>query len=152
MPLPNIFDRQVSEAVIDRLNKLTPDTQPLWGKMSVDQMLAHCNVTYEMTYTDKHPKPGFFMRVLLKLFVKNSVINETPYKKNGGTAPAFIIKGDRDFALEKQRLTDYIRKTQELGASHFEKKESISFGVMSAVEWNNQFYKHLDHHLSQFGV
>ena len=34
----------------------------------------------------------------------------------------------------------------------FEGKESNSFGPLTKGEWNNMFYKHLDHHLSQFGV
>jgi SRSO17 transposase len=49
-------------------------------------------------------------------------------------------------------LKAYIIKTQELGATHFEGKESHSFGTLTSTEWNNMFYKHLDHHLGQFGV
>ena len=45
-----------------------------------------------------------------------------------------------------------MKKTQELGRSHFDGKESLSFGPINAQEWNNLFYKHLNHHLSQFGV
>lgn len=52
------------------------------GKMSVDQMLAHCNVMYEMVYDDIHPKPNSFLRFILKSFIKNKVVNENPYLKN----------------------------------------------------------------------
>ncbi len=68
------------------------------------------------------------------------------------TAPQFIIKDDKDFMSEKRRLIDYIKKTQELGEDYFHNKESDSFGRLSKTEWNNMFYKHLDHHLGQFGV
>lgn len=150
--MQNIFTAPVAEAVIARINKLTPTTQPKWGKMSVDQMLAHCNVTYEMVYDDIHPKPGAFKRFLLKSFVKNLVVNETPYKHNSPTAPQFLVKGDKDFEKEKTRLIGYINKTTKLGGTHFEGKESLSFGKLTTNEWNNMFYKHLDHHLMQFGV
>lgn len=66
MDLPNIFTKEIAEGVIERINKLTPSSQPFWGKMSVAQMLAHCCVAYEMVYTNKHPKPGFLMRFILK--------------------------------------------------------------------------------------
>ena len=56
--MKNIFDAKETNTVIDRINKLVPITKPLWGKMSADQMLAHCNVTYEMAFEDKHPKPN----------------------------------------------------------------------------------------------
>ncbi|WP_288369580.1 DUF1569 domain-containing protein [uncultured Algoriphagus sp.] len=150
--MKNIFDQAVTDELTARVEALNPDSQPLWGKMSVDQMLAHCSVAYEMAYTDKHPKPNGLMRFLLKTFVKSGVVNEKPYPKNARTAPVFIISDRRDFEKEKSRLIGYLQKTQELGSEHFEGKESPSFGAMTAQEWNNLFYKHLDHHLNQFGV
>ena len=63
-----------------------------------------------------------------------------------------LIKTDKDFEAEKARLIAYIRRTQELGEAEFDGKRSDSFGVMTKTEWNNMLYKHLDHHLTQFGV
>jgi Protein of unknown function (DUF1569) len=152
MPIPNIFNKEVTSAIIERVNKLTPSTQPLWGKMSVAQMLAHCNVSYEMVYENIHPKPNAFMRFILKLLVKSKVVGEAPYGRNGQTAPQFIIKETKDFNTEKTRLKDFLVKTQQLGEDYFEGRESHSFGALTKTEWNNMFYKHLDHHLTQFGV
>jgi hypothetical protein len=120
--------------------------------MSVAQMLAHCCVSYEMVYTDKHPAPNAFVKFMLKLLVKNSIVNEKPYKKNGSTAPPFVINTDKNFEEEKGRLIAFINQTQALGQDHFEGLESNSFGALTKTEWNNLFYKHLNHHLSQFGV
>lgn len=150
--MKNIFDTKETEAVIDRINNLSPITRPLWGKMSADQMLAHCNVTYEMAFEDKHKKPNGFTKFMLKLFVKNTVVGDKPYKKNSRTAPQFLISNARNFVEEKARLTDYLKKAQSLGEAYFDDKESHSFGKLTKQEWNTMFYKHLDHHLSQFGV
>ncbi len=150
--MKNIFDATVSEEVIQRINALKTDTQPKWGKMSADQMLAHCNVTYELVYDPKTPKAKGFKKWMLKTFVKNIVVSEKPYKKNSRTAPEFLISDSKNFEAEKDRLIDYIKQTQTLGAEHFEGKESHSFGELPAKDWNNMFYKHLDHHLNQFGV
>ena len=79
-------------------------------------------------------------------------MGDKPYKKNGQTAPAFIITTAKDFEKEKARLIAYIEKTKDLGESFFDQKESLSFGRLTVAQWNNMFYKHLDHHLSQFGV
>jgi hypothetical protein len=152
MALPNIFDKDVSEKITQRINRLKPDTQAQWGKMNVAQMLAHCNVAYEMVYEDKHPKPNFLMKILLKSFVNQTVTGEKPYKRNSQTAPAFVMKYPKDFEKEKDRLVSYIQKTQQLGEANFDNKDSHSFGKLSITEWNNMFYKHLDHHLHQFGV
>ena len=150
--MKNIFKKEVTNEVIERIEQLTNSSQPIWGKMSVSQMLAHCCVTYEMIYTDKHAKPNGFVKLMLKLFVKNAVVSEKAYKKNGKTAPQFIIADEREFETEKKRLIDYLLKTQELGENYFNQKESHSFGKLSVTEWNNTFYKHLEHHLNQFGV
>lgn len=150
--MKNIFEPAVTGEITERINQLSPSTAQLWGKMNVAQMLAHCNVSYELVYEDIHPKPGRFTRFLLKTLVKNKVVNEKPYPKNNQTAPQFIIKGEKDFEKEKSRLIAYINKTQQLGENHFDGKESHSFGALTKAEWNNMFYKHLDHHLNQFGI
>lgn len=150
--MKDLFDPQVTAELISRINQLNPESPALWGKMSVDQMLAHCCVAYDMAFTNKYPKPNPVMRFLLKTFVKKGVVNEVPYKKNIPTAPAFVIADRKNFEEEKTLLIQYLEQTLALGKSHFEGKESLSFGPMSAQEWNNLFYKHLDHHLNQFGV
>ena len=152
MALPNIFTKSVSDSVVQRINKLTVATQPQWGKMSVAQMLAHCNVTYEMVYDNTHAKPNAIVKFMLKMFVKNTVVNEKAYKHNSSTAPQFLIIETKDFDAEKTRLIGFINKTQGLGEGHFDGKESFSFGNLNKTEWNNMFYKHLDHHLRQFGI
>ncbi|KIA83358.1 hypothetical protein OA84_07465 [Kaistella solincola] len=151
--MQDVFNAQQAQNYIDRINKLTPFAVPIWGKMSVDQMLAHCNVTYEMVYEpQRHKKPGGIAKFILKRFVKAKVVGEKAYSQNSPTAPQFIIKERQDFILEKKRLIGFIQKTQQLGREAFDGKESFSFGKLSAQEWNNMFAKHLNHHLEQFGV
>jgi len=150
--MKNMFNEKEIQTVVGRIKNLNTQAQPLWGKMSVDQMLAHCNVTYEMVYDKKHPKPNAFKRWMLKTIVKPIVVSDKPYKKNSRTAPEFLITDAKNFELEKNRLVDFINRTQRLGANHFENKASHAFGSLTSKEWNMMFYKHLDHHLKQFGV
>ena len=149
--MKTIFQKETVNELIARLEKLTPETKPKWGKMNVAQMLAHCNVSYEMVFENIHKAPNGFVKLILKLFVKEQVVGSKPYKKNGQTAPAFLITDHKDFEKEKDRLIAYLHKTEQLGESHFEGKESLSFGKLTAAQWNTMFQKHLEHHLSQFG-
>lgn len=150
--MKNIFNETDVNEYIARIQQLSENSTPKWGKMNVASMLAHCNVTYEFVYENIHPKQNAITRLLLKTFVKNLVVSEKPYKKNSQTAPEFIMKGDKDFEKEKQRLIEFLQRTLTLGKAHFEGKSSRSFGKLTAQEWNNMFAKHLDHHLTQFGV
>jgi hypothetical protein len=84
--------------------------------------------------------------------VKPIVTNDNPYKKNSQTAPVFIISNERDFEKEKSIFIDNVKKTEADGVAFFEGKVSSSFGPMTAKEWSTQFYKHIDHHFTQFGV
>lgn len=153
MALPNIFEKEVTDGIIARINNLKPDSPAQWGKMDVAKMLAHCNVAYETFYEPgKHPAPNFLMKFILKTFIKKKVTGEAPFPKNSPTAPYFIIKSDKDFETEKQRLIDYINKTQQLGESQFDGLESPSFGPLTKTEYSNMMYKHLNHHLTQFGA
>lgn len=150
--MKDIFDAAVTAGLIQRIQALRPDTRPLWGKMDVAQMLAHVNVSYEMVYESIHKRPNRLLRLVLRAFVKPGVVGDKPYPRSAPTAPAFRITDARDFERERSRLIAYLRRTQELGGEHFDGKESHSFGPLTRAEWSTLFHKHLDHHLTQFGV
>ncbi len=151
--MQNVFDAKDAQEYINRINNLTPETPRKWGKMSADQVLAHLNVAYDLTFTpEKFPKPSFIAKFLLSRFVKPKITNEIPYKQSLPTSPAFIIADERNIEEEKAKLIGNIQRVQQLGREAFEGKENINFGKMTAQGWNNMFAKHLNHHLEQFGV
>jgi len=100
----------------------------------------------------RHDGPPWIMKLILRLFFKQSMINQVPYKPNLPTAPAFVVTDQRDFETERNRLIALLKQLAAKGRPHFEGKAQITLGRLSAVEWNNLMYKHLDHHLRQFGV
>ncbi len=150
--MKNIFTKETTNDYIERINTLTTSSKASWGKMNVAQMLAHLNVAYDYIYTNKYPKPKGFKKFILKKLVKPIVVGEKGFKENSRTAPDFLITDKKEFEKEKAKIIGYLNKTQQLGENHFDGKESHSFGVLSAKEWNNMFVKHLDHHLKQFNV
>jgi len=149
---PSIFDPANTEVMLTRLEGISADTTPGWGKMNAGQMLAHLNVAYDITNGKIPASYNFLMRFMMKLFVKPIVVGKKPYAKNGQTAPVFIIKGERDFAAEKAKLIANMKATEAEGATAYEGRESPSFGKMSSQEWSNLYWKHMDHHFTQFGV
>lgn len=80
--MKNIFEQEVTNEVISRIDALTAQIQPQWGKMNAPQMLAHLNVMYELVYEpEKFPKANGFEKFMIKLFAKNQVVGEKPYPK-----------------------------------------------------------------------
>jgi hypothetical protein len=152
MGYPSIYLASTTAELTRRIDQLNPQSQAIWGKMNVGQMLSHCAVPYEQILGTNTAQPPLFMRIILKLFLKNSMVNEVPYKQNLPTAPSFIRTEQFDVDKEKERLKNLIKTIQEMGAEKLAATPSLSLGMLSATEWNNLLYKHIDHHLQQFGV
>ena len=152
MALPSVYNSKTTQETIIRLNKLTNQTQPLWGKMNAAQMLAHLNVSYDLAFEKINPKVSLFTKLIMKLFVKKLIVSEKKYPQNSRTAPIFIIANDRDFEKEKMLYIENINETEKKGSHYFEGKTSASMGKLTSVEWNNMFYKHTNHHFEQFGI
>lgn len=152
MAIQNTFEQSSYENNLERLEKLNPESKPLWGKMNIAQMLAHLNVAYNITYNKSLPKAKGFKKFFMKLVVKKIVTGEKPFSKNGRTAPEFLITDKKEFTKEKETLIKYITDTFNKGEKYFDRKENISFGKLTAKEWSNLFQKHLNHHFEQFGV
>lgn len=152
MNIPNIYSKEATETLVERVNKLNNTHAANWGKMDVAQMLAHCNVTYEMAFDQNFKKSSPFLRFILKNLVKKGLVNDQPLKKNSSTATEMVIKTSKNFEEEKSKLIAHLQKTVKMGEAFFDGKDHPGFGVMTKDEWNNFYYKHLDHHLTQFGV
>ena len=150
---PNIYDLQTTQVLHARIDALTPHSVALWGKMNVAQMLSHCQVVYQQILGENQDKPGAFMAWMLRVFFKKSMINDAPYKPNLPTGPTFVRLGQElDIFEEQQKLKHYIVSIQELGPEEMANIPSLSLKRLSAEEWNNLIYKHIDHHLRQCGV
>ena len=105
LEIKSLFDNTAYREIINRVNKLSPDSQRLWGKMQVAQMLAHCKQAFKVPLTDK-PMPRMLLGSLLGWMVKSKLYNETPWKQGLPTSPDFVIKDLRDFETEKNALLE----------------------------------------------
>jgi len=149
---PSIFDASTLEENKNRIDKLTVTSQPKWGKMNVAQMLAHLNVAYDYSQGKKKAKINPILKFILKTFIKKSVVGNKPYTKNGKTPSYFLITEEKEFDKEKAALLVNMKWVFEKGEAYFQDRPTASFGKLKAQEWSNLYQKHLDHHLTQFGV
>jgi Protein of unknown function (DUF1569) len=151
--IKNLFDATVANQVKARLGKLEPQSERRWGKMTSPQMLAHCSVSMQWAVGEVVPEKGALPARLMGRLVKPMVFrNEDPLRRNSPTAKSLIVADERDFAKERERLSDLIDKFLAGGAAACTKNPHSFFGKMTSEEWAILMYKHLDHHLRQFGV
>jgi hypothetical protein len=148
MELKNLFDAAAKADIISRINSLTPQSQALWGKMNAAQMLAHCQMPLGVAVGDHLMKSNFLMR-LIGPFFKKQLFNDKPFKRNLPTDKSFIIADERTLEEEKKKLIDMVTRFTE---SSIVDAPHPFFGKLTNTEWSIGTWKHLDHHLQQFGV
>lgn len=119
--------------------------------MNVDQMLAHCSVGMQTATGEKVLQSGLFLRLIGPLF-KSQTSNDKPFRKASPTHPGFIIGRTEGFEKEKQNLIGLINKFHQGGEAKCTTNAHAFFGKLSPTQWSLLMYKHLDHHLRQFGV
>ena len=146
--MKSLFEDTPRQEILDRINKLTPQSKPLWGRIDVAQMLAHNIVGLEAALQNKKPARSF-MGYIMGGFIKKTLLSPKPFKKNGFTPKEFRMVSPMDFIEQKNKIIDLINKFQKGAIAD---KNHPFFGEMSEGEWGWLQYKHLDHHLQQFGV
>jgi hypothetical protein len=149
--MQSLFDVTTYNTIKERINKLSPQSAPLWGKMNVAQMLTHCQRIFSVPLSDKK-MPRMLMGILIGWAFKSKLYNEEPWKRNLPTSPAFKITDNREFEIEKQSLLHLVDKFYTAGPTGISKFPHPLFGKLTAEQWGKSMYKHLDHHLQQFGV
>jgi hypothetical protein len=150
--MKNFFEVSDSRKLLDRLDGLRPDAARLWGSMDVAQMCAHCAIALEVAAGDV-PKAQAFIGRVLAPFVKKKVLHGTePLSKNSPTDPTFVVSDPRDFEKEKTRLLAVANRFCAAGPAAAHGRVHSFFGRMTGDEWGVLMYKHLDHHLRQFGA
>jgi hypothetical protein len=149
--MQSLFNEQAYAEILERLDSLSPESQPQWGKMDVAQMLAHCSEPLKVPLEKLTlAKPNPVMRFLFSFF-KKSLYDDKPWKQGLPTSKEFKIVDQRDFENEKQALKSLI---QEFYAERnkTEWPPHPFCGHFTTEQWGKMQYKHLDHHFRQFGV
>jgi hypothetical protein len=149
--MKNLFERDAVDEVIARIDKLEPATQRQWGKMDVAQMMAHCCAALDMASGRVNPPRILLGRVIGPIF-KSVYTNEKPLSKNSPTDKKLMISDQRDFGREQEKLKVCLRQFQEGGEAKCTRHPHPFFGALSPQDWSRGMYKHMDHHLRQFGV
>jgi hypothetical protein len=149
--MKNLYEPASMEEVILRIENITPQHARQWGKMDVSQMLSHCGNALEMAMGKINPPRAFIGRLIGGLF-KSVYINEKPLSRDSPTSNQIRVTDAKDFQTEKSRLIGLVRQFAAAGESGCTKHPHPFFGELTPAEWSRGMFKHLDHHLRQFGA
>jgi hypothetical protein len=147
----NLFNQPDVSEILQRIEKLTPGSKRLWGKMNVAQMLAHCNISMETAMGKNSIKRVFIGRIIGTL-IKPKVLSEKPFGKNSPTDKSYVFTGLLNFEEEKAKTLVSVKAFFEGGPAGCTTYPHPFFGNFTPEQWAVFQWKHLDHHLRQFGV
>lgn len=152
--MDNFFSAKVKEKTTQRINKLTPNTKPLWGKMNVNQMICHLSDVTKVALGHKkaNPEGKFYHRTQLAIFLALYVVSWGK-EKQVATAPTNQEKEGtpiKEFNADKKELIDLLNRFYNAKDDSFQ--THARFGKLSNWQWGRMIAKHTDHHLRQFGV
>ena len=149
--MPTLFDRTANEEILSRVEKLQPTLKPNWGKLKIEEMLAHLNLSFEVNFGRMELKRSL-MGIFFRGISRRILLGEKPFPKNLPTDKKTLAKGALDFWEEKQKLETNIRMYAQKGIEILSKNPHNILGKITPDESAYISYKHLDHHLRQFGV
>lgn len=149
--MPSLFEPTSAVQIITRLEKINPAHPPQWGKMNAAQMMAHCQAPFQVFFGEMKMKRGLIGYLFGGMAKKRLLQGNKPWSKNMPTAKAFLVADQREFIKEKMKLVEWIRRFSTEGATVTSSTHPF-FGQLSSQEWAVLAYRHLDHHLQQFGA
>lgn len=149
--MKTIFEERTVQELFDRIDHLSNTSERQWGKMTATQAMEHTARALEMALGDK-PVKQLLIGKLISPFFKKSFLGEKQMPKNAPTRSTFIVKEEPDFEATRERLKATIISFQNAGESGTDGKIHGFFGVLTGRQWGETQYKHVDHHLRQFGV
>ncbi|RYZ90830.1 MAG: DinB family protein [Proteobacteria bacterium] len=146
----DLFNPESARALMDRLEKLEAQQPPLWGRMNAAQMLTHCQAPFAVYFGELELRQSV-AGLLFGRFAKRKLFSGKPWPRGLPTAKEFVVTDERSFEEEREKLEALIRRFTDNSLLLHPPRHPF-FGKMTAQEWSHLAYRHLDHHLQQFGV
>jgi hypothetical protein len=150
--MKNLFDSTAANEIKTRLSRLQPDSPRLWGSMGPAQAVAHCSGGLELALGELTPPRVLIGRLIGTIIKPLALGDDKPIRRNSPTVKDLVIKDERNLDVERIRLRAMIDRFAAGGPAACTKHPHSFFGRLTPDEWAILMYKHLDHHLRQFGA
>jgi hypothetical protein len=149
--MQTIFDPSTRDDVLRRIDAVQPGSERQWGKMSAGQMFEHLARTLEMP-AGRRPTNQVFIGKLISWIFKSQFLGEKPFSRNSPTGPEFIVKDDPSLEAGRAKVKAMLAELCAGGEQGCDGRVHAFFGPLTGAQWGVGTYKHVDHHLRQFGV
>ncbi|MDP9348019.1 MAG: hypothetical protein M3P24_02590 [Gemmatimonadota bacterium] len=144
-----LWDPESVTDVQNRLDRLTPDLQPRWGRLAPHAMVCHLSDALRITLGEISPSP---IRSPLRYPpLKWLAVYALPMPRGVKSPDGFFTTPTTEWDADRAQLVELLGRS---AARPAEGPWGVSplFGTLSKRQWGILNFKHTDHHLRQFGV
>lgn len=150
--MKNVLVKKDFEEITGRINSLNTKSPRRWGKMNLEQMLAHCSdqVRLALGQKEPHEKPTFINQNIMKYF--GLWLPRIPLRNLKAPADMnqqFFGSPSADIETEKTKLLNLLNAVIVLPADYALHPHPM-YGKLNRRQWGRFMYVHIDHHLRQF--
>jgi hypothetical protein len=148
MPVGTLLNDADRTQLLQRLRQVRPDAAPAWGTLTAPRMLCHLADQLRVALGDIPSKPvhTFASRTLLKHLVVNTGFQ--PPRGKIQTAPEMLVSQPAAWEAD---LAACVVLAERVGTGAARAVHPM-FGPLSPEQWGRLCWKHMHHHLVQFGV
>jgi len=136
------------DRLLERLARLRPEARAAWGNLDAPRMLCHVadQMRVALGELPARPRHTLATRTFLKFLVVHTGFE--PPRGKIQTDPEMLTSRPGPWADDLQRCRELAERVGRGGA----RAVHPTFGPLSAEEWGQLTWKHLDYHLRQFGA
>lgn len=145
---PTVMSRGDRERILERLRRVHPGARPRWGTLDAPRMLCHLADAMRVALGEiaTAPAHNLVSRTLGKHVVVNTSFRAPPGRVR--TAPEMLSTKPAGWDEDLRSLEELVARVGAGEASSVHP----AFGLLSPEEWGRLSWKHIDHHLRQFGA
>jgi hypothetical protein len=148
--MTSLFNPTDNLALVQRIERIGAESRAHWGTMNASQMLAHLQAPIKVALGQSTLKRSL-LGLLFGPMIKRQMLGEKPFKRNLPTDKQLLISHPANVETEKAGLIQLVQQFTQ-GPTVLCTTPHPFFGPLTPQEWDRLVYKHIDHHLQQFGA
>jgi hypothetical protein len=148
--MKTIWDPSRQQEIRERVARLSSNSRGAWGKLSAPAMVCHLADSLKMALGDFPVAPKRFPIRYPPL--KQFIIYVAPFPKSAPTAPELLARSPAAWQADVAELQALVDRFVARGRDSSPWPEHPAFGRLSKRAWGVLTYRHMDHHLRQFGA
>jgi hypothetical protein len=147
--MKSIWQEETQRELHDRVGRLAWDGRAAWGRFTAPKMVCHLADSLKMAMGDLKVAPKALPIRYPPL--KQFIVYLAPFPKGMPTAPELLAREPREWAADVADLQALLDRAASARTTDTW-PEHPAFGKLSTRGWGVLIFRHMDHHLKQFGA